>query len=115
VNVTPDPATNALLSAQLNAGVARFEAHHAALNFYTHNYTPTGSIGIPVLTMHTTRDPGIPFAHEIIFADLVALAGQSDLLVQRPVNRWGHCGFTTAEILQAFGDLAQWVESGIKP
>jgi pimeloyl-ACP methyl ester carboxylesterase len=115
VNVTPDPATNAYLSGLLNAGVARIDADRAALNYYEHNYTPTGDIGIPVLTMHTTRDPGIPYEHENIFAAAVAAAGRSALLAQRPIDRWGHCGFTPAEVQTAFGDLVQWVETGIKP
>lgn len=115
VNVTPDPATNAYLSGLLNAGVRRFDADRAALNHYEHNYAPTGDIGIPVLTMHTTRDPAIPYEHENIFAAAVAAAGGSDLLVQRSIDRWGHCAFTPAEVQTAFGDLAQWVATGIKP
>jgi pimeloyl-ACP methyl ester carboxylesterase len=115
VNVTPDPATNAYLSGLLNAGVARFAADRAALNYYEHNDTPTGDIGIPVLTMHTTRDPGIPYEHENIFATAVAAARRSALLAQRPIDRWGHCMFTPAEVQTAFGNLVQWVETGIKP
>jgi fermentation-respiration switch protein FrsA (DUF1100 family) len=103
------------LSGLLNAGVARFDADRAALNYYEHNDTPTGGIGIPVLTLHTTRDPAIPFEHENIFAAAVAAAGRSALLVQRPIDRWGHCAFTPAEVQTAFGDLVQWVETGIKP
>jgi pimeloyl-ACP methyl ester carboxylesterase len=115
VNVTSDPATNAYLSGLLNAGVRRFDADRAALNYYERNYQPSGDIGVPVLTLHTTRDPAIPYSHEIAFAAAVAAAGTSDLLVQRPVDRWGHCAFAPAEVLTAFGDLAQWVETGIKP
>ena len=115
VNVTPDPATNIFLSGLLNAGVQRFDAHQAALNYYERNYTPTGRIGIPVLTLHTTRDPAIPFAHEPLFAAAVANAGESALLVQRPIDRWGHCAFTPAEIQIAFSDLVGWVTTGQKP
>ena len=115
VNVTPDPATNMFLSGLLNAGVQRFDAHQAALNYYERNYTPTGRIGIPVLTLHTTRDPAIPFAHEALFAAAVADAGESALLVQRPIDRWGHCAFTPAEILSGFSDLVGWVTTGQQP
>jgi fermentation-respiration switch protein FrsA (DUF1100 family) len=103
------------LSGLLNAGVERFDAHHAALNYYQRNYTPTGRIGIPVLTLHTTRDPAIPFAHESLFAAAVTAAGESALLVQRPIDRWGHCAFTPAEILTGFSDLVGWVTTGVKP
>jgi fermentation-respiration switch protein FrsA (DUF1100 family) len=115
VNVTPDPLTNMYLSGLLNAGVQRFDADRAALNYYERNYAPTGKIGLPVLTLHTTRDPAIPFGHESLFAAAVADAGQSDLLVQRPIDRWGHCAFTPGEVQTAFSDLVQWVTTGHKP
>jgi pimeloyl-ACP methyl ester carboxylesterase len=115
VNVTPDPQTNAYLSALLNAGVERFDADRAAVNYYEHNYTPSGQIGIPVITLHTERDAAIPYQHEDLFAAKIAAAGQSDLLVQRPIDRWGHCAFTPEEIQTAFGDLARWVETGTRP
>ena len=114
VNVA-DPATNAYLSALLNAGAERFDGDRAAMNFYARNYAPSGDIAIPVLTLHTTRDAAIPFAHESLFAAAVAEAGRSDMLVQRPVDRWGHCAFTAEEMQTAFSDLVQWVETGQKP
>jgi hypothetical protein len=68
-----------------------------------------------VLTLHTTRDPGIPYAHETAFADAVAASGRSDLLVQRAIPRWGHCAITQGEVQSAFGDLVSWVETGVRP
>jgi pimeloyl-ACP methyl ester carboxylesterase len=111
VNATADPATNAFLSAQLNQGVARYEADPAAINFYTRNYAPSGRIGIPVLTLHTTRDPAIPIAHEDRFAGAVALAGRSNLLRQHAIDAWGHCAFTTDQMLAGFNELVSWVDS----
>lgn len=115
VNATADPAVNAALSAQLNAGVARFDADRAALNYYERNYQPDGSIAFPVVTLHTLRDPAIPYAHENLYAALVAAAGRSDWLVQRSVNRWGHCTMTTDEVLEAFTALETWVQTGQRP
>jgi len=115
VNVTADPATNAYLSSLLNAGVERFTADRAALNYYEHNYKPTGQIDVPVITLHTTRDPAIPFAHEAMFAASVAAAGNTSSLVQRAIDRWGHCAFTPGEVDQAFTDLVSWVDSGRRP
>lgn len=114
VNVS-DPVTNAYLSSLLNGGVQRFDADRAALNYYSRNYAPTGRIGVPVLTLHTTRDAAIPFGHEALFASAVADAGRSDLLVQRPIDRWGHCAFTPAEVQAALSDLIWWVTTGQKP
>jgi hypothetical protein len=115
VNVTGDPSTDAYLSGLLNEGVERFDADRAALNYYTRNHAPTGRISIPVLTLHTTRDPAIPFAHENLFADAVDASNRSDLLVQRPIDRWGHCAFTPTEVQTAFSDLVQWVTTGQQP
>ena len=115
VNVTPDPATNAYLSGLLNSGVERFEADRSALQYYQRNYTPTGEIDIPVLTLHTTRDPAIPYSQEVLFAETVAAAGRAAQLVQRPIDRWGHCAFTPSEVDSAFTDLVGWVNSGQRP
>jgi hypothetical protein len=37
-----------------NANVARFAADPSAVNFMEHNFTPTGDLPVPVLTLHTT-------------------------------------------------------------
>lgn len=115
VNVTPDPETNAYLSGLLNLGVERFEADRAALKYYERNYSPNGQIDIPVITLHTTRDPAIPFSHEAMFAKTVTAAGRSERLVQRTIDRWGHCAFTSSEVDSAFTDLVGWVNSGRRP
>jgi pimeloyl-ACP methyl ester carboxylesterase len=115
VNVTADPAVNAALSAQLNAGVARYDGDRAALNYYERNYETTGRLGIPVVTLHTVRDPAIPVSHESIFAAKVAAAGHADWLAQKTVDRWGHCAITSGEAVDAFTALTGWVATGAKP
>ena len=115
VNVSPDSNVNAALSAQLNAGVARFDADRAAVNYYQRNYQPNGRIEIPILTLHGTRDNAVPFWHERMYADIVNGAGRSDLLVQRSVNSLGHCAITPAEALSAFTALEGWVATGVRP
>lgn len=102
-------------SEALHDGVARYDADQAALNYYERNYTPTGLITVPTLTLHTKRDPAIPFAHEGLFAGKVALSGRSDWLVQREVDRWGHCAFNAAEMTTAFADLVGWASTGTRP
>jgi pimeloyl-ACP methyl ester carboxylesterase len=115
VDATPDTVLNAYLSSVLNDNVARVESDPAAVNYYERNYTPSGRIGIPVLTLHNTRDPAVPFAHETMFGAAVANAGRASLLTQVPVDRWGHCAFSSAEVQSAFASLVQWVETGVKP
>ena len=101
--------------ALLNALVRRFEATPDAAYYLEHWYQPTGKLTIPVVTLHTTRDGAVPFFHEPAYAALAAAAGGSDMLVQRAVNRFGHCNFTIPEQVDAFVDLVTWVETGLKP
>lgn len=101
--------------AALNAGVGRFSSTPDARNYADHYYEPDGRLMIPVLTLHTTRDPGVPFAHEAVYAGIVAAQGKSDLLVQRAIDRFGHCTFTLEERVRALEDLVAWAERGVKP
>jgi pimeloyl-ACP methyl ester carboxylesterase len=101
--------------AALNAGVDRFASTPDAMNFGEHYYQPDGNLSIPVLTLHTTRDPGVPLWHEAIYADIVAAQGRSDWLVQRSFDRFGHCTFTLPEQVTALEDLVRWAETGVKP
>ena len=99
----------------LNATVGRFEASPSALNYMQHFYEPSGEVTVPMLMLSTSPDPVLPGFHQRAYRDLVTAAGQSDLLVQQTINRYGHCTFTPAEIATAFGNLVAWVEFGIKP
>lgn len=109
------PALTPAVGVPLNDGVARYEADRAALNYYERNYQPDGGISFPVVTLHTLRDPAIPYEHENQYAALVAAAGRSDWLLQRSVNRWGHCTMNTTEVLDAFTALETWVQTGQRP
>ncbi|NIN13471.1 MAG: hypothetical protein GTN62_11560 [Gemmatimonadales bacterium] len=99
----------------LNDGVQRFAATPDAANYLEHWYQPSGKLAIPVVTLHTTRDGAVPFFHEAAYADLVSAAGRSDMLLQRSVDRSGHCAFTVPEQVGAFLELKTWVETGLKP
>jgi pimeloyl-ACP methyl ester carboxylesterase len=102
--------------AALNAGVGRFNSAPDAANYFEHYYEPDGRLQIPVLTLHTTRDPLVRFAHEAVYAGIVADAGRSEMLVQRTFNRFGHCTFITLdEQVAALEDLVRWAEMGVKP
>ena len=95
----------------IDALVQRYASHPDAVNYLQHYYTPTGAISAPMVTLHTTRDPVVPLFHETIYAGLAP----SDLLVQRTVNRFGHCAFNQQEVLTAFDDLVRWVTGGTRP
>jgi hypothetical protein len=94
----------------VNTSVARFTQAEDAFQYLEHNYTPTGNLQMPVVTLHTTLDPVVPYiVHEPKFAQAVANQNASQWLVQRSVNRFGHCGMKPAEILGSFDALWTWV------
>lgn len=103
------------LNPVINAGVARYTSTPDAVNYIAKYYTPTGKLSIPVVTLHTTRDPVVPVWHEDLYLGTATKAGSADLLVQTKVNRYGHCTFTDQEMLTAFGKLVTWIEAGVKP
>lgn len=104
--VGPDP---------IDEAVDRFTSSPDAVNYVERYETPTGELGIPMVTLHTTRDPVVPIFHQALYQEVVDAAGTSALLRQRSVARYGHCTFTVQEMLQAFNDLRAWVEQGVSP
>lgn len=104
------------LLADLNARVDRFAASPDAANYLRHFYEPTGTVGAPVLTLSNLLDPVAAPFHQPSYAARAASSGSGDLLAQRTSgNPYGHCSFTTAEVVAAFTDLAGWAGSGVKP
>ena len=101
--------------AAVNAAIARYEGDPAAQNYFDHSWQPTGRIGAPMITLHTFRDPLVPERGEQIFAQTVSDAGNSDLLLQRTTNAFGHCAFTGADLVGSFLTLRNWVATGVRP
>jgi len=103
----------------INANVQRFSGTPAGQNSLEHNYTPTGDLRIPALTLSTFRDPVVPGFQRAVYGQEVAANGGAYWLVQRSVpglaGGYGHCTFTSQELTQAFFDLVLWGESGVKP
>ena len=109
------PLLPPLVLAGINANVGRFTASPSALNYLDHYYQPTGDLRIPMVMLSNSLDPVVPGFHRLAYQNLVNAAGNGDRLVQRTVNRYGHCTFTPTEIATAFLDLVAWVEFGVKP
>jgi pimeloyl-ACP methyl ester carboxylesterase len=91
--------------AALDAAVERFDADPAASAYVREWYQSTGSLQRPLVTLHTTRDPGVPYRHELIYFNRAALRNSDDLLTVLPVDRAGHCEFTAPEILGGLAAL----------
>jgi pimeloyl-ACP methyl ester carboxylesterase len=100
------------------AGVARYESTPDAEKYIEHYYLPTGKLKVPVMMLHTTRDPQVPYSHQLAYRQIVKETGAEGFLVQRGFKRYGHCTppITEFETLDSFLKLVAWVEDpGDKP
>ena len=85
---------------RLNLRIARFSASPTALASL-HAYETTGQLSIPLVTLQTTADDVVPFAHELLYLAKIDLFNRGKF-IPIPVARYGHCNFMTNEVLRAF-------------
>jgi len=98
----------------LNANVKRYKAQPAALAEIAANYETSGALKSPLVTMHTTGDPIVPFWHQSMYTAKVFGMNPPVSYVPISINRYGHCSFTLLEIMNGFGVLVS-VSSGQPP
>jgi hypothetical protein len=67
----------------------------------------TGKLQRPLVTLHNTADPIVPYSNELIYAARALFSGSRSLLTPLPVFSYGHANFTVQEVLGAFGLLVQ--------
>jgi pimeloyl-ACP methyl ester carboxylesterase len=99
----------------LNAGVERIRSDGRARAYMRRFYQTTGALQRPLVTLHNTLDPVVPFQHEVIYRDLATQAGGSGFLTVIPVPSYGHCNFTVQQIAGAFGMLVQQASAQTEP
>lgn len=75
----------------------------------------TGEFRIPTVSVHTLGDLFVPFSMQQEYAKRAAAAGSDQYLVQRAVRDVGHCAFSAGELIEAFADMVQWVDTGVAP
>jgi hypothetical protein len=97
--------TGARNNLALNLGVERFRADAAALAEIEASYQTSGDLAIPLVTLHTTGDPIIPFWHEWLYWLKTRGSGSQGLHRNLPVFRYGHCEFEPVEVLVSLGLL----------
>ena len=90
----------------LNAGVERIAAAREA-RAALQRFETTGDPGVMLSILHTTGDPIVRFFHQELYQEKAIAAGAADRVARRDVERFGHCAFTSTEILAAFGELPQ--------
>jgi pimeloyl-ACP methyl ester carboxylesterase len=95
---------------KLNNGVKRYASDKVARDKLSNVYETTGDLPAPLVTIHTTEDPLVPYWHERLYRQKAEAAGGSVLLSQIRVADYGHCTFSPAEVAAAFGLLALAVE-----
>ena len=88
----------------LNAKVKRYTADPAALKEMA-KYQTSGNLSMPLVNMHTTLDPIVPFWHQAMYSNKVRAKGNSANLTSISVGRYGHCTFYAEEMLLAFNRL----------
>lgn len=80
---------------------------------YTRRFADlTGTIAVPVLSVHTTADGLVPVGNETAYAALVNASGKTALLHQAFVARSGHCAFTPGETIAALEGLIARIDGG---
>lgn len=89
----------------LNIFVRRYAPDASAVAEMAAHYETTGVLTRPLVTMHTTGDPIVPYGHEILYRWKTLASGSAGLHDNLPVFRYGHCAFTAVEVLVGFVDL----------
>jgi pimeloyl-ACP methyl ester carboxylesterase len=89
----------------LNQQVNRFSADQAALDEVDAHYQTSGELTVPLVTLHTTGDPVVPYWHATRYLSKTIAAGHGDLHVHFRVDRHGHCSFEMGEVLEAFAEM----------
>jgi hypothetical protein len=92
----------------LNSGVARHEADPAALASIEGVFQTSGDPRVPLVAMHTSRDPVTPIWHMDLYE--VKNAGAEEGVAVMRVDRFGHCGFSLPELVAGFSQLVLQVE-----
>jgi hypothetical protein len=95
----------------LNDGVVRYHADDAAVAALA-AFQTSGGLAVPLVTIHTTGDPIVPFQQEALYASKVMQAGTGARLTQSAIDRFGHCTFQAPELLGAFTSLWQKIGGG---
>ncbi|MFO7692353.1 MAG: alpha/beta hydrolase [Vicinamibacterales bacterium] len=111
-----DPATGIDASDGLNAAVLRISGDPQAMRYWDRHYQPSGDLQVPLVALHTTHDPDVPYPHVLVYEHLLAgPAGAADWLRVDTVEAYGHCNFSVPDLAGAFGALRARVETGWWP
>jgi hypothetical protein len=89
---------------QLNLGVERIAASPRALA-QLKKFETSGRLRRTSVSRHTSGDPIIPVWQQALYQAKVLAFPNAAPFAASVINRYGHCSFTKAEVLAAFGQL----------
>ena len=89
----------------LNMNVERFTPDLTALGTIQKDYQTSGRLSSPLVTIHTTGDPIIPYWHEPMYTLKTFFNGSAMRHINIPIARYGHCNFKAPEVLVGFAVL----------
>jgi pimeloyl-ACP methyl ester carboxylesterase len=95
---------------RLNRNVTRFHADDEAVEQIEAHYQTSGDLSVPIVTLHTLKDPVVPYWHEPIYRWKVWRNEDWRLHTNIPSLRYGHCSYGAGEALFAFAWLVYQVE-----
>jgi len=87
---------------RLNRRVERIRANPGTLVEIEQHYQTSGDLSRPIVMLHTTKDPIVPYWHEPLYRLKVFTNGSNLLHSNFPVFRYGHCNFEVTEVQKAF-------------
>jgi hypothetical protein len=99
----------------VNDGVKRYRADERARALAVRDYTPTGRLERPLLSVRSVHDPMIVGYPSDRYAEIVQLAGRGRWFAQQYVRNSGHAEFALEQIRSAFGELRRWRLTGERP
>ena len=91
---------------------ATITADPGAVASLEHTSVPTGHLQVPELDLHTIGDNLVPVEMENFYARKVAAADDSGLLRQAFTDSFGHCNFSSAELVAGVLALQHRVTTG---
>jgi pimeloyl-ACP methyl ester carboxylesterase len=97
---------------RLNRTIPRMSASTAALAAIGQHFQTSGRLQRPLVTLHTTGDPIIPYWHATLYQAKTLFSGSLLRHTHIPIVRYGHCNFKTFEVLAGFAVLVLKVTAG---
>ncbi len=89
----------------LNRTVARFSANPLAVAEINAYYQTSGALSVPLITLHTLRDPVVPQWHQALYTQKAIAAGSQPLYTAITTLGYGHCAFSEVDVVASFAIL----------